>query len=312
MTEYNDIYSVADYIETIKNFKRYGVNGSRSEGFRLYYRGEPADYGETAGIPSIARGGWLKGNNESTLFRECERRLPREFANCKTTFEKLVLMQHYQIRTRLLDVSFGPLQALFFALYIDPKSKQDDFCDSIVLVYEIPDEAICSWHSDKVSVISNIAVYAYDDLDIWDLPYNEESTKLFDKKDSFNENEKIQQLVHEIRAEKPYFINRIIKSHMESIYCVHPLLDNPRIRAQQGAFLLFGMNGDKHHLATLESNKGPKISMAKIRIPQGAKPRIREELELLSQTVDTIYPDWQGLSDYFERFYGKTVEEFYK
>ena len=99
---------------------------------------------------------------------------------------------------------------------------------------------------------------------------------------------------------------------MESIYCVHPLLDNPRIRAQQGAFLLFGMKGDKHHLATLESNKGPKISMAKIRIPQGAKPRIREELELLGQMVGTIYPDWQGVSDYFERFYRKTAEEFYK
>lgn len=99
---------------------------------------------------------------------------------------------------------------------------------------------------------------------------------------------------------------------MESIYCVHPLLDNPRIRSQQGAFLLFGIDGDKHHLATLESNKGPKIRMTKIRIPQHAKTRIREELNLLGKTIDTVYPDWTGVSDYFARFYNKEVEEYYR
>lgn len=38
----------------------------------------------------------LRGiNKESDLIRECERRLPMEFAACKSTFEKLVKMQHY-------------------------------------------------------------------------------------------------------------------------------------------------------------------------------------------------------------------------
>ena len=304
------IYSVADYIEAIKYFKNGGIRGVR-EGVRLYYRGEPDDYGKSAGTPSIARGEWLEKNKESRLFRECERRLPREFANCRSTFEKLVLMQHYQIRTRLLDISLDPLQALFFALYIDPKSKADDNRDCMVLVYEIPDESVCSWHSDKVSVISNIAVFEHD-LDIKNLPDNDRTGDSLCENDKFNENEQIRQLVHEIRAEKPYFQNRIIKNDMEAIYCVHPLLDNPRIKAQQGAFLLFGMNGNKHNLATLESNKGPEIRMAKIRIMQGAKARIREELELIGLTVDVVYPDWQGVSDYFERFSGKKAEDFYK
>ena len=99
---------------------------------------------------------------------------------------------------------------------------------------------------------------------------------------------------------------------MKSIYCVHPLLDNPRIKAQQGAFLLFGMNGDKHHIATLESNKGPEIRMTKIHIPQSAKLRLREELNLLGRTIDNVYPDWDGVSDFFARFYNKSVEEYYK
>ena len=90
------------------------------------------------------------------------------------------------------------------------------------------------------------------------------------------------------------------------------MLDNPRIRAQQGAFLLFGIDGDKHHLATLESNQGSEIRLAKIRIPQCAKAQIREELNLLGKTIDTVYPDWTGVSDYFSRFYNKSVEDYYK
>ena len=307
MATYYDIYSVADYLEMLKNFSHYGVEGYR-ENVQLYFRGEPDDYGDTAGMPGIGRDKWLESNNESTLFRECERRLSSEFASCKSTFEKLVLMQHYGIPTRVLDVSVDSLQALFFALYIDPKSKKDDNGDCVVLVYEIPKQSIRNWHSDTVSVISNIAVYNYDDLDIRGLS---NSTDEFERT-AFNENDSIKHLLHEIRAEKSYFGSWIKKDNMESIYCVHPLLDNPRIRAQQGAFLLFGIDGNKHHLATLESNKGPEIRLAKIRIPQCAKTQIREELNLLGKTIDTVYPDWTGVSDFFARFYNKPVEEYYK
>ena len=307
MSVCRNIYSIDDYLEALKFFSRYGVDGYR-ENARLYFRGEPDDYGTTAGQPGIARGKWLEGNNESDLFRECERRLSREFASCKSTFEKLVLMQHYGIPTRVLDVSSDSLLALFFALYIDPKSKKDDNRDSVVLVYEVLKDSIRNWHSDVVSVISNIAVYNYDDLNIRHLS-NSTEKKI---REAFNENDSISHLIHEIRAEKSYFEPWIKKDNMESIYCVHPLLDNPRIRAQQGAFLLFGMDGDKHHLATLESNRGPEIRLAKIRIPQYAKARIREELNLLGKTVDTVYPDWDGVSDYFARFYGKKPEEYYR
>ena len=32
---------------------------------------------------------------------------------------------------------------------------------------------------------------------------------------------------------------------------------------------------------------------------------MREELGILGTTVDTVYPDWDGVADYFNRFYGK-------
>jgi len=304
------IHSIAEYLECLKDLSAKGVNGSSKAESRLYFRGEPQDYGKTAGQPGIARGKWLENNNESDLFRECERRLSHEFANCKSAFEKLVLMQHYFIPTRLLDVTLDPLIGLFFALYNDPKSKRkDDECEPVILVYEVPKESIRNYHSDVVSVISNIAVYHYgdDDLSVKDIPNSNDEWD----RERFNENDSIKHLVHEIRAEKPHFGNWIKKDNMESIFCVHPLLDNPRIRSQQGAFLLFGIKGDKHHIATLESNKGPEIRMNKILIPKRAKLRLREELNLLGRTIDTIYPDWDGVSDFFLRFYEKNVEEYY-
>ena len=305
-----EIKSTAEYIECLKDLSKNGIDGCRNEKTNLYYRGEPEDYGETAGQPGIARGNRLEGNTESELFRECERRLSHEFANCKSTFEKLVLMQHYGIPTRVLDISIDSLQALFFALYHDPKYPYDDKKDSVVFVYEVPKDSIRNWHSDVVSVISNIAVYRFDDdaLSIKDMPYSDDQWG----RERFNEEDSIRHLIHEIKAEKPYFSNWIKKDNMESIYCVHPLLDNPRIRSQQGAFLLFGIDGDKYHLATLESNKGSKIRMTKIRIPHYAKTQIREELNLLGKTIDTVYPDWTGVSDYFARFYNKEVEEYYR
>ena len=302
------INSIAEYLECLKEMSSNGVDGYSNEEFRLYYRGEPQDYGETAGQPGIARGKWLEDDNESDLFRECERRLSHEFANCKSTFEKLVMMQHYFIPTRLLDVSQDPLIGLFFSLFNDPKSKRnDEECEPVILVYEVPKKSIRNYHSDIVSVISNIAVYHYDDLDIRGLSNSTDEWE----REKFNENDSIKHLLHEIKAEKPHFASWIKKDNMESIFCVHPLLENPRIRSQQGAFLLFGIKGDKHHIATLESNKGPEIRMNKILIPKRAKLRLREELNLLGRTIDTIYPDWDGVSDFFLRFYEKNVEEYY-
>ena len=293
------VHSVAEYIEVLKLLKRDVSRYNRNDCL-FYYRGEPHDYGATAGWPGIDRNGGLKGNNESDLFRECERRLPDEFEKCRSTFEKLVKMQHYGAATRLLDISLDPLQALFFALYIDPTSKGRRDADAVVLVYEIPQAQICNWHSDKVSVVSNIAVYHYDDLEIKKLP---------DEIKAFNECESIHHLLHEIRAEKPHFRNEIIKEHLSQVFCVHPLLTNPRIRAQQGAFLLYGLDGDRHHLAKLEKSG---IRRRSIVIPASAKTGLMQEMALLGWSIDNVYPDWRGVKDFFECFWKKDLTNYYR
>ena len=283
------INSIVDLLENLKCIKLNGLDGPRDR-VRYYYRGEPEDYRDTGATPSIGRGERLK--KETLMFRETERRIPDEFANCKSTFEKLVLMQHYQIPTRIMDITTSALQAVFFACYNDPdygmSEKKQGCKDGVVYVYEVPDDKIVNYHSDRVSILANIAVCDSGDLDIRGIPADEDNERKI-----FNDNWKIKHLIHEIRAEKPYFTGWINKKDLESIFCVHPLLSNPRIRAQQGAFLIYGIDGDKLHLAKWKNERDGMIRRKMI-IPAEAKMNLLNELKMLGLTIDIVYPDWKG------------------
>lgn len=285
------IHSIAELLDCLKQIEREGLEGRR-DNVRYYYRGEAEDYGPTGATPCIARNDRLK--KEAKIFREAERRLPDEFAACRSTFEKLVLMQHYQIPTRLLDVTTSALQAVFFACYNDPDygmSDEKEGCrDGVVYVYEVPEDKIKNYHSDAVSILANIAVYQHEDnLDIRNLDADEEH----DRK-RFNESGPIKYLLHEIKAEKPHFVGWIKKQDMEGVFCVHPLLNNPRIRAQQGAFMIYGIDGDRTKLAQWKDAPRNGMIRRKIRIPAEAKKPLLKELQMLGVTIDVVYPDWKG------------------
>lgn len=291
------IQSIAELLDCLKQIKREGLEGRR-DNVRYYYRGEAEDYGFTGATPSITRNGRLK--NEAKIFREAERRLPDEFAACKSTFEKLVLMQHYQIPTRLLDITTSALQAVFFACYVDPdygmSEEKEGRRDGVIYVYEVPEDKIKNYHSDVVSILANIAVYQHEDnLDIRNIDADEEH----DRK-KFNESGPIKYLLHEIGAEKPHFVGWIKKQDMESIFCVHPLLNNPRIRAQQGAFMLYGIDGNRTKLAQWKDDPCNGMIRRKIRIPAEAKKMLLKELQMMGVTIDVVYPDWKGTRQWLD------------
>ena len=72
---------------------------------------------------------------------------------------------------------------------------------------------------------------------------------------------------------------------------------------------MYGLNDNKHYLTNLEKSGIKKI---KIRIPSSAKRKLLEDLQMLGKTVDNIYPDWRGISDYFASFYGKSLLNYYE
>ena len=222
----------------------------------LYFRGvRSRDY---MLIPSVYRQGLIE--NEDVVFNECLCRNPQDFTGEKTTFDKLVKMQHYGVPTRLLDITTNPLVALYFAC------EKEDAPKPIgeVYVFYISAKALKYSDSNTVAVASNIAVRPYGEMDIHNAVEQELKSYIkacsevkseegikqagaLERKvvEAFNERGDVARLVNAIQNEKPGFLPLVRKEHLESVWAVKPKLSNDRIVRQDGAFLLYGILGSK-------------------------------------------------------------------
>ncbi|PAV48683.1 hypothetical protein CK486_04540 [Pseudomonas sp. HAR-UPW-AIA-41] len=268
------------------------ISATKKSGHSLYFRGQKKRYDTVK--PSIDRNGYLK--NEDVLFKEFIIRNPDEFKGQRSTFEILTKMQHYGLPTRLLDITTNPLVALFFAVESD---KETDAEAGDFIVFSIPDKFVKYYDSDTVSVVANVARRPYGELDVSKISRKisegEEKKKWIKR---FNDHAHIQYLLHEIKDEKPYFSHAIEKDHLQSIWCVKPLLNNRRIIKQDGAFLLFGIDETKKKLANYK-----KEEFEPIRFAVENKQKLREQLELLGFSRDKIYPEMDTTADYLKERY---------
>ena len=235
--------------------------------------------------PSIYRNaGWIE--NESTMFKELVLRCPNDFSSHMTTFQCLVKMQHYGLPSRLLDVTSNPLVALYFAC-----EAHDVESDAEIIVFDFSSDEVKYYDSDTVSVIANLAKRPKD----FSIP---EETEI----DLFNKQDSIKLLTHDIRQDLPHFSPKINPKDLQKVFCVKPRLDNSRIIRQEGAFLLFGCDGQKVKPATLSTEN---IS-AKFVISKDAKKELREHLEKLGISKATLFPEIDQVAGHIKEFFATT------
>ena len=139
-------------IENINQFLDEIKKLENKNGNSLFYRGHSNK--EFKLEPSIYRkndkGDFLYIENEDKIYRETIAKVPYDFKG-KNTIESLVLMQHYGVPTRILDLTTNPLVALYFACV----GNEDK--DGEVIVFDIPQESTCYFDSDRVTVLANLA-----------------------------------------------------------------------------------------------------------------------------------------------------------
>jgi len=133
--------------------------------YEIFYRGhENTDYQL---VPNLLRNNSTKNqngqavkdivNNEHLAFRDIVEKQPSEFAQCNSAIEYLVKMQHFGLKTRLLDITSNALIALYFACTSSSNSTKDKNKTGQVIVFKLPKHIIKHYDSDTISAVANIA-----------------------------------------------------------------------------------------------------------------------------------------------------------
>lgn len=133
--------------------------------YEIFYRGhENIDYQL---VPNLLRDNSTKRqngqavkdivNNEHLAFRDIVEKQPSEFAQCNSAIEYLVKMQHFGLKTRLLDITSNALIALYFACTSSSNSTKDKNKTGQVILFKLPKHIIKHYDSDTISAVANIA-----------------------------------------------------------------------------------------------------------------------------------------------------------
>jgi len=289
LTYYNNEY-IINKIHTfshdsMQNLVNFPTSGNALP-VQVYYRGEAST--EWKSLPSVLRERKDK-DRESYYYHEIQVRCPWEFKN-QTCLNKLVTMQHYEVPTRLLDITSNPLSALFFAC----ESKSEINKDGKVIFFPIMPGSMSYGDSDKALILSCLPHLSnYEQFYLLHEIKNSPS-EVYDES---NISTQLNKLLLEIRTEKPAFQPRIEFGDILNPLFVQPNMTNPRIINQQGAFILSGLSYDE---TEAEEKIKARMSQTHIIIPANKKKTILGELDSIGINQATIYPNLDKIAGYLK------------
>ena len=251
---------------------------------QLYFRGECNDSWKLR--PSVMRRSSFR-ENEGKMLNELMSRQPEAFSGLTSAFSQWVLAQHYELKTRLLDITRNPLVALFHAC----EKCDDNNKDGRLYIFAVPKEMSKPFNSDTISIIANFAKLRHTEQNLL-LSKTEEDTDEGEDLDLGKErDEALGRLYHFIRQEKPYFLEKIDLRDLFRVFVVEPQQLFERIRMQSSAFLISAFHERFERDEILNQNANiPVYDYYTRKVPFGSKQDIIEELRLLNITHESLFP----------------------
>lgn len=297
-TDQQSVSTVSEFIQKIHDF-----NATVSlEERELFFRGH-SDAARYFLQPSLFRQYKNKGpiylKSEKSSFMDLLTTEPKSFANENRCFDILTHMQHYSFPTRLLDISSNPLAALYFACEIKKNEKGDELdIDGEVILFFIKKSEIKYFDSDSISCLTNLAKLTEEQKDelltlikkcTLETPLKEElSTNEYETHPTYA------RYIHFIRQEKPYFEPKVKISDLNKVLCVKGRLNQDRIIAQAGSFLIYGLESN------IPEDGNDIFKIERITIKSSDKKNLLNELDLLKVNLRTIYPSLENTAKYLK------------
>ena len=262
------ITKVGQFLTWVRNSHTSTSSGLKWDHSKVFYRGQ-GNVGWDI-LPSLFRENIML---EHELLKNARNILWNELANTNSYLEKLILLQHYGLSTRLIDVTTNPLIALYFAC----KEEKDD----------------------KGEETDGVVWCGY--------PINEENNESIERICSIPFEQQLERIVSGIPGWN--FDNQKDKSILTCAYYVNPPMNNPRINAQNGAFLLPPLlEEDKHSGEYFLTAKNVNDLFAKsVTIPASSKIAIQNELMEYGIHEGTLFPDIEHKIKYIKTMVNNSI-----